>query len=149
MELLVWLEGSGLGIWIRESLWGYPIIISCHAVGMSIVVGLATMLNIRVLGFAPGVPISSFQKLFMIAWAGVALNLISGLLLFVADAARFFTQGSFQIKILLIVLGVISVSLLLRSVKDGTVSSQAKVIASLSLVFWFGAIIAGRLTAYI
>jgi hypothetical protein len=149
MEILAWLESSGLGVAVRESLWLYPLAISCHAIGMGIVVGLVTMISLRVLSFAPGVPIASFNRLLGLAWAGVALNLISGVLMFIADAVRFFTQGSFQIKMLLIVMGVITAVLLLRSVRDGAITPRTKACASLSLVFWFGAIIAGRATAYI
>jgi hypothetical protein len=149
MDFFTWLEGSSVGLAVRETLWVYPFVISCHAVGMGIVVGLIAMVSVRALGFAPAMPIASFDRLIGVAWAGVALNLISGLLLFTGDAVKFVTLGSFQLKILLILLGVISSVLLLRSVRDGTASPQTKPLATLSLLFWFGAVIAGRATAYI
>ena len=152
MEFLTWLENSGVGIWIRESLWGYPIVLSSHAVGMAVVVGMVTMIDIRVLGFASKIPISSFNSLFNLTWAGFALNFVSGCLLFTGDPVKFYLSNPFRIKISLIILGMISVWLLLRAVKDtdtGPASSKARYIAILSLLFWFGAITAGRLTAYL
>lgn len=152
MEFLTWLEESGVGVWIRESLWGYPIVLSSHAVGMAIVVGVVTMIDIRVLGFAPKIPISSFNSLFTLTWAGFALNFISGCLLFTGDPVKFYNNTPFRIKITLIILGMISVWLLLRAVRDtdtGKCSTKARVIAAFSLLFWFGAITAGRLTAYL
>jgi hypothetical protein len=149
MEYLVWIEESALGVWIRESLWGYPIVLSCHAVGMATVVGVVTMIDIRVLGYARRIPIASFDRLFTIAWAGFLLNFISGCMLFSGDAQRFFFQTVFQIKIGLIVLGGLSIWLLLRQILSNRASDAAKLTAVLSLMFWFGAITAGRLTAYI
>jgi len=147
--LLISIENSGVGVWIRESLWGYPIVLSCHAVGMAIVVGTFTMVDIRVLGFASGSPISAFKRLLTIGWLGFLLNLISGCLLFTGDAQRFFFQGVFEIKMGLIILGGIVMWRLMKVLNADPESTRAKHLAALSLVLWFGAIIAGRLTAYI
>ena len=149
MEILSAIENSGVGVWIRESLWGYPIVLSCHAIGMAIVVGTFTMVDIRVLGFARGVPITAFNRLLTIGWLGFLLNLVSGCLLFTGDAQRFFFQGVFEIKMGLIILGGIVMWLLVRALKADPDSVKVKYLASLSLAAWFGAIIAGRLTAYI
>ena len=149
MEFLIWLEESGLGIWIRESMWGYPLVLASHAVGMAMVVGVVTMIDIRVLGFAARIPIANFNSLFAIAWIGFFLNFISGCLLFCGDAQRFFFQTVFQIKILLIVLGVIALWVLLRQTRNKAITRAAKLTAAFSLLCWFGAITAGRLTAYI
>lgn len=149
MQFLTWLETSSVGVWIRESLWGYPIVLSSHAVGMAIVVGVVTMIDIRVLGYARQIPIASFKSLFNLAWAGFALNFISGCLLFTGDPVKFFNDWPFRIKISLILLGMISVWLLLREVKSDESSDKARTIAIFSLLCWFGAITAGRLTAYL
>ena len=149
MEFLTWLENSSVGGWIRESLWGYPIVLSSHAVGMAIVVGVVTMIDIRVLGYAKQIPIDSFKSLFNLAWGGFVLNFISGCLLFTGDPTKFFNDTPFRIKITLIILGMISVWLLLREVRTDESSKKAKAIAIFSLLCWFGAITAGRLTAYL
>lgn len=149
MGFLISIENSGVGVWIRESLWGYPIVLSCHAIGMAIVVGAFTMVDIRVLGFAGSIPISAFKRLLIIGWLGFLLNLVSGCLLFTGDAQRFFLQGVFEIKMGLIILGAIVMWRLMKTLKTYPESNRAKQLAALSLALWFGAIIAGRLTAYI
>ena len=150
LGILDWIQHTSVSAWISESLWGYPIVLSSHAVGMAIVVGVVTMIDIRVLGYAKQIPIASFKSLFNLAWGGFALNFISGCLLFTGDPNKFFFDWPFRIKITLIILGMISVWLLLREVKDTDEStSRAKAIAAFSLLCWFGAITAGRLTAYL
>ena len=128
--------------------------LSAHAIGMSIVVGVVLMIDLRVLGFAERIPISAFERLFSVAWVGVAINVVSGVMLFSADAQRFATNYMFQIKIALIFVGAISVWVLLREIMGGprgeaVITPRAKVVAAISIVLWLGAITAGRLTAYL
>ena len=157
MNFLIWLQDSTVGTWVAESIWGYPIVLSSHAVGMALVVGTVMMINIRILGFARNIPITLFDNLSVVAWIGVALNFLSGLALFSGDPTKFFYHPVFWIKISLITLGALSVWLALRTIRRTTWSltgtleapARAKVLAGLSAVFWPCAIIAGRLIAYI
>jgi len=156
MGFFTWLQETSLAVWIQESLWGYPYVLSFHAIGMAIVVGVVLMFNLRVLGFAGAIPLTSFQKLFTVIWIGFIINFISGSMLFSADAVRFITNTVFLIKLSCLVAGGITVWILARILgeKTGTAAGKripagAKIIAVLSMLLWAGAIVAGRLTAYI
>lgn len=156
MGFFLWLQETSVAIWIQESLWGYPSVLSTHAVGMAIVVGMVLMVNLRVLGFAGNIPLSAFERLFTVIWLGFLLNFISGALLFSADAVRFITSTVFLIKLSCIIAGGISmwvlVKLLMGEKNTGAanvIPGKARVIAAVSILLWVGAIIAGRLTAYI
>jgi hypothetical protein len=90
-----------------------------------------------------------------LAWLGFTLNAFSGTLLFVSDAVMFSSSYTFRLKIALIILGGINAALLGRSVFQTSAGAAAreptagaKWIAGTSLVFWFGAVICGRLVAY-
>ena len=145
-----------MGTWVAGSIWGYPIILACHAVGMALVAGTVVMINLRVLGFARKVPVTLFDKLSVIAWAALALNLLTGLALFTGDPVKFFYHPVFWIKISLIILGAVSVLAIVQELhKAASVPADSsempprtKLIAGFSLAFWAGAIIAGRLIAY-
>jgi hypothetical protein len=155
MQFLQWLEGSLLGLWVRESDWGYPIVLSAHAVGMAVVVGTVLMFSMRTLGYANELPLSWFDRLFTVAWSGFALNLLSGLCLFAGDPVKFLFHPAFQIKIALIIAGGVSIWIMGRRLNEpGRVSGSeisfgTRAVAGLSIVFWLGAIVAGRLIAYI
>ncbi|HJL93136.1 MAG TPA: hypothetical protein QGF04_05060, partial [Woeseiaceae bacterium] len=69
-----WLEYSSLSIWVGESLWGYPIMLSLHAIGLAIVVGIFTMFNFRVLGLFESIEYSAFVDFFKLAWWGLLIN---------------------------------------------------------------------------
>ena len=97
------------------------------------------------------------RDLLPLAWLGFTLNAISGTPLFTSDAVYFFSSYTFRIKMLLIILGGINAALLgaphlPRGVRRGRArrrpTAGTKWIAVTSLVFWLGAVIAGRLIAY-
>jgi hypothetical protein len=155
MEFLEWLQETDLGHFVAETLWAYPTLETMHTIGMALLIGSLGLIDLRVLGFKPELPILETQKLLPLAWLGFTLNAISGALLFTSDAVMFYSSYTFRLKILLIVLGGINAALLGRTVFQEAVAGVpvaptvgVKWIAGTSLVFWFGAIIAGRLIAY-
>ena len=149
MGFLIWLEEGALGIFIRESLWGYPIVLSSHAVGMAIVMGVVIALNLRVLGYAKDISILAYDKLFFIGWIGFIINLVSGLILFCNTPTTYFFQGSFQLKIGSIVVGGILMKVVMNSVRGDTSETLTKVASAACIACWFSAMITGRLMAYL
>jgi hypothetical protein len=156
MEFLIWLEHSEFSTWMRESDWGHPIALCFHAVGMALVVGISFMFSARVLGYAKSVSLSAFDQLFGLAWFGFAMNAASGIVLLMAEPRRMPVTPAFLIKMILIVLAGLSVWALSRALEgmerapagELKVPTGAKVSAITSIVFWCGAIVAGRLIGY-
>ena len=157
MEVLQWLEETSLSIWIRESpsLWAFPMVLLLHTTGMALVVGISTGIDLRILGFAPALSLSSLQKFLPILWVGFAVNAITGTLLVMQDARTKLTNPDFYVKLVFIVLALITLRLLKNRVFGNSridhvpLSRDVKVLAVASMFFWLGAITAGRLLAYI
>ena len=153
MGLLEWLQDTWVGHLVAESLWGYPTFETIHTVGMALLIGSLGLIDLRVLGFKPELPLLETQRLLPLAWLGFTLNALSGTLLFISDSVMFYSSYTFRLKIALIVLGGINAALLGHKVFQPSAAPSpptvgVKWIAGTSLVFWFGAIIAGRLIAY-
>jgi len=155
MGFFEWLDDTPLSHFVAETLWAYPTLETMHTVGMALLIGSLGLIDLRVLGFKPELPLLETQRLLPLAWLGFTLNAFSGTLLFVSDAVMFATSYTFRLKIALIILGGINAALLGRSVfqtpsagAPSVPTAGAKWIAGASLVFWFGAIICGRLVAY-
>jgi hypothetical protein len=157
MDFLASVEGSTLATWIRESnsIWAYPTVLFLHSIGMATVVGVSAGIDLRILGFAPDLPLASMLRFFPIIWAAFAINALSGTALLIADATTKLTNPVFYVKIVFIALALINLRLVKTRVvrdplidKDG-VSAHAKLLAATSLFFWIGAITAGRLMAYL
>src|SRR2546423_4311435 len=152
MGFLETLEQLGFSTWVRESgsIWGFYGILWLHTVGMGVIAGITGLISLRLLGISPKIPIKPLESLYPILWAGFWLNLVTGTMLLIADATTKLRNYDFYVKMLLIFVGVWVLNRTRKKVFGDPeldrrpVSRDAKVLASLSLVCWLGAIIAGR-----
>jgi hypothetical protein len=157
MELLVRLEQSSFSMWVRESrsLFAYPGILLLHTYGMALLVGIAAAIDLRILGFAPALPLSAIGKFLPILWAAFWVNAATGTILLVADATSKMTNPDFFVKMGFIALAVVNQRTIQNQVfGDARVDEQpfsrkAKMLAATSLALWLGAITTGRLLAYV
>jgi hypothetical protein len=154
MAFLAWLSGSPVGEWVSGSTWAYPGLLFLHTLGLGVLVGLNSAVGLRLLGFAPNVPVADMEPLFQYMWMGFWVNAVSGSVLFIADAPKKAANPSFIVKLVLIALAV----WVMRALKQHAfhqlgssnvlVSRRVRLLAAASLVLWGGAITAGRLMAY-
>ena len=157
--LSIWLENTAIGVWTRESpsIWAYPTILTLHTVGLGMLVGANAIIDLRLLGFAPRLPLPSLAPLYRFMWAGFAINAITGVLLFFANATTKSTQPVFYLKLALIAAALVVTAAIRKAVardRPSGLDSTARVmsparLAVVSLVLWTGAIAAGRLMAYL
>lgn len=156
MAFLEWLQSTPVGVMVAESLWGYPTFETMHTLGMAMLIGALGLINLRILGYKPELPLIGVRQLLPLAWIGFTVNAISGALLFTSDAVYFFESYTFRIKMVLIILAGINAALLgqkvFREAAAGAPpvvpTTGAKWLAGTSLVFWFAAVCCGRLIAY-
>jgi hypothetical protein len=149
------LQDSAFSAWVvgSDSIWAYPMILTMHTVGLGVVVGSAIVIDLRLLGVGPAIPIAEIRRVFPMFWLGFLINLVSGVMLFVSEAADKATQPVFLIKLLLVISGVIVTSRI-RRVAFGrdwvptSASARVRTLAMASLALWTGAIVTGRLMAY-
>ncbi len=146
------IEQSSLSTWIRESpsLFAFYFILLFHTIGLSLVVGTNALVDLRVLGVASSIPIKPMKQLFAIGWTGLAINVVTGVLLLIGYPTKALTNPVFYCKLTFIGLAVFfmwRMSLLFRdaSLDDSALIRKGKMVAVLSLTFWVCAVSAGRL----
>jgi len=151
------IENSAYAIWVRESpsIWAYTTILSLHAMGLAIVVGINTMVALRLIGYVPEIPIAKLRQLYPWMYLGFTVNAASGLSLLAANLTNDLHNWMFFVKLSMIALAMVNLEMTRMRVFDhplvvnGTgVPAEAKRFAIASIVFWTIAIIAGRLTEY-
>ncbi len=154
MDFLIWLEHTAFSTYLRESssIWGYPIVLILHGMGMAIVVGFSTMVGLRILGFAPRIPLEPMGKFFPLIFTGFWINAITGVALVMCSATMMLTNWVMYIKFASIAVAVVCLHLIKTQVfpsrADASVPANARLLAGTLLFVWAVAITAGRLTAY-
>ena len=154
---MAWIEATALATWVRQSpsLWAYPTVLTLHTVGLGIVVGASTVVDLRLLGYARRIRLASLVPLFPLMAVAFALNAATGIMLFMADATTKSKQPVFFVKLLLI-FAALWCTMQVRKVVatnhgrgDDHVPARAHRLAWMTLLLWIGAITAGRLMAYL
>lgn len=157
MRFLIWLESSGLGVWIREtpSLWGFPFILFLHTLGLAMLAGINTAFMLWVRYFAAAWPLAPLRGLFPVMWAGLAVNALSGVLLLVAYPAKALTNPVFYVKLVAIAValaltGSISRRVFVLADADRPFAPDATLrgMAGFTIVLWLVATGTGRFLAY-
>ena len=152
MDFIQVIEQSSLMVWLREggSLWGYPAILFAHTLGLGTVAGVNGVVDLRVLGFARRIPLSSLLALFGVGWIAMLVTAVSGLILLGADASNKLAAPIFYVKMLFVILAWLCTQQVKRVVTAGDGAEQAGLVwAYGSILCWAGAITAGRLMAYL
>ena len=154
--MLTWLESIPLAVWVHESpsIWAQPTVMTLHTMGMGVLVGASWVLDLRLLGIGPNVPLSAFRWVFRAVAVGLIVNVVTGVLLFAARATTWGTAFPFLVKMLLVIASAATLvplrSYVLRSdPEQREVSGSARLLAVASILAWAGAITAGRLLAYL
>ena len=100
---------------MRQWLWLYPAVEITHIVGFVVLVRSAFMFDLRLLRLSRALPVSAMAT-HLLRWARLALLLVvpSGVLMFVAHATEFATNGAFQLKLTLIALAFLNAGIFHR-----------------------------------
>ena len=149
----IWLETSALSVWVRESpsVFAFPIILACHTVGMGFLAGMNAAIALRILGFAPGVPLAAAKRVFPVLWAGFWLNAVSGVVLLIGYPTKALTNPVFYFKLLCVALGLVVQTVIRRRLLEDEQSDipfWGKMFACASLAVWTAVIFSGRFLAY-
>lgn len=152
------INDTRLSTSLRESVWMFPIVETVHVIGITLLVGTIAVLDLRLLGLVFKRERVSLiaRQVWPLTWAGFVVVMISGIFLFIAEAAQSYTNPAFRWKMLLLLLvGVnplIFHTTVYRRIEfwDETlaVPFRARVAGAISLVLWSAIIVAGRAIAY-
>ena len=146
-----WLESSAVARLLQESGWLYAGVNTLHVLGIALLVGAITVLDLRLLGLWRSVPVALLARpAVAVASAGLALAILSGATLLTVQATEYVANPFLYMKFAAILVGLVNI-LVLRLSGDWTDDRLARRrgwAGSMSLLAWLAALTAGRLIAY-
>jgi hypothetical protein len=153
-----WLGTTSGSIALRESVYTYPMVESIHVLTLCLFVGLAAILDLRLIGITlKRVPVSEVARR-LLPWmaAGFTVMVLTGSLLFYATPIRSYHSVWFRVKMIMLVLAGLNAwafhARVWRSVAtwdlDPVTPKAARVAGAASLVLWACIIVTGRMIAY-
>jgi hypothetical protein len=135
------------------SKWWWTFMMASHFLGLIMIVGTVGLLDIRIMGFMKQLPIRPLHRLVPWGLAGLAANIVTGLLAFAARPENYIFSAAIWLKMLaLLLLGVNAVAFYLTDIFGQVEKLEAgedapfaaKLVAASGLFLWFAVIALGR-----
>jgi hypothetical protein len=141
------LEGLWLAQAMKHSPWLYPTVETMHIWGIGMLFGSVVVMDLRVLGFGRTLNLSDLSRLgIAVAVIGFGLAVLTGSLMFIAQASELISSRLFILKMCMIFLLLANAVILrIRTIDNG----MSKMQALLSLAGWASVIGMGRWLAYV
>jgi hypothetical protein len=155
--IFVALEQSAFAAAMRESIWLYPVANVGHIVALVCFAGAVAVIDVRLLGgLAATTPALLIARARRFAIAALGGMVITGFMLFAAEASHVVLNPVFQLKFALIGAGLVNVALYEFSAKSAveklapgaTMPLHARIVGLVSLAVWVAVAAAGRSIAY-
>lgn len=154
-DLLVQLQASALGDWIRDSgPWTYALVNLTHVIGVALLFGAVAILDLALLGAWGRRALAEIARpASTVAAVGLGLALLTGPALLSAQAEEYEGNPFLAIKLVAVALGAANLAALHLSAawkaRDAPASRRRLAIGgAISLACWLTALTCGRLIAF-
>jgi hypothetical protein len=151
-----WVRSTGLSAFILHHAWAWPLMETLHYFGLSLLLGTVGVFDLRVLGFAKGIPLAALHRVIPLGVFGFVLNLATGIGFFSGFPEQYFYNNAFRVKLALMAVAAVNIALFyttafkdLAAVPDrGEAPPRARLWTAISLSCWIGVLVCGRLLTF-
>jgi hypothetical protein len=158
LQLCEWLEATRVGLLVRESLYGFQIVVAIHILGLAFSVGTLVWFDLRLLGRSmPCCRVSEvYRRLAPWMLGGFAVMLVTGSLLFTGFATRAYGNLYFRLKMLAMLTAGVN-ALVYHAMTERRIAAwdsstrppmQVRLAGLVSIGAWTAVIMAGRMMSY-
>ena len=149
-----WLNTTAMSQYLQSSTYLFPVTEVLHLMGLTVLVGAAIVVSLRLLGFGLTQPVSEiYRGIWNWTWFGFILTFGTGIVLLVAEPIKLSHNAAFPYKLSFLAAGLalhlIGYYSLRRPGRAEAFPAFSKTIAVLILAAWFGAGVAGRAIGFV
>ena len=147
--------GREVGSWVVATKWVWPTCETLHFIGLSLLFGVAAVVDLRMLGMLKSVPFVALHRLLPWGILGFGINMITGMLFFIGAPEQYTRNPVFHWKVVLMLLTGLNVLYFtifdepwsLASGEDAPMISRA--VAASALVLVLGVLYCGRMLPFL
>jgi hypothetical protein len=135
--------------WIAENAWLYPALEVVHIVGIALLLGNLLLLELRVWGWGPELPILPLARLSLrLSITGFLLAAASGLFMFASQPEELLANSMFTFKMFVLMVAGLNAALFHTRGGLERLDAVARGQTVVSLGLWLVVIVCGRWIAY-
>jgi hypothetical protein len=141
-------------VWVRDSTWVFAWLEVFHLLGLTVLLGTVLVLSLRLAGLImKHQPVAQLaREMSSLTSVALALMLVTGYLMFSAEAIKCFESEPFRLKMVFLFLAILFHFTLYRKIsrtnEDRFSPVLGKLAAGIALILWFGVGAAGRSIAF-
>jgi uncharacterized membrane protein len=146
--------GRTIAQYVNEEPWIWIASETLHFMGLSLLVGIVLLIDLRTLGVMNAIPFPALDRLLPWAALGFGLNIVTGMLFFVARPEFYTRNPAFYWKLLFVLLA--SANTLYFFFDEGWTSQPGtnvrlctKIVAASALALWVGVMYWGSMLPFI
>jgi hypothetical protein len=157
-SFLQWLAATPFSNFLLTTTWAEPIIETAHVLTLTLFLGFAVLLDLRLLGvLLVNRPVSEvLGQINRWLIVGYIIMIVTGILLFCGDPVSFWSTAAFKLKMIMLVLAGMNVMIfnwtIGRKIDEWDMAAKtpiaAKTAGIISLALWIAIVAAGRVIAY-
>jgi uncharacterized membrane protein len=102
-----WRES--VSMFVNSRSWVWPASETLHFIGMTLLFGVALVVNLRMLGMMKSIPFAALHRLLPLGILGFILNVVTGMVFFMASPEMYIMNQGFSAKIFMLILAGITV----------------------------------------
>lgn len=156
LEICQWLQETPPGRMVREGYWGYGVPQIGHLAGMALFGGAVVFDDLRLLGAMRKLSFRELSsQLAAVKWVGFVVLTVTGILLFMSDATRFYKNPAFLTKTGLLLLIALNAWIFRSAVSrkawnqgETAPPTAARIAGAVSLLLWVCVIAASRIIGF-
>lgn len=154
--LVAWLQSTSVSQAIVFQTWIWPAAEIAHFIGLALVIGIIGLLDLRLIGFFPGVAVTALRELVPFAIAGFVLNAVSGAIFLIGHPEQYVHNVAWWLKVVALAIaganaGVFELTLARRVralAPDEPMPLVAKGIGVISILAWLAVLYWGRMLPF-
>jgi len=146
--------GRRIARYVNDEPWTWIASETLHFVGLSLLIGVVTLIDLRALGVMKAIPFSALERLLPWAALGFGLNIATGMLFFISRPEFYTGNPAFYWKLIFVLLASTNTVYFFfdegwAATPGGDVRLVTKVAAASALVLWVGVMYWGSMLPFI
>jgi hypothetical protein len=147
-EAFRWLGHTSVGLFMRDSTWGFAVVETVHLLGLAVLGGAALVIDLAAarLLFRRTDPRGVIASAAPALAISLGVMLVSGALLLSSKPVRYFLDDMFRTKMALLALAILaSLGVQRLAARAAVPSASLRVLAIVALLLWLGVGVSGRI----
>jgi hypothetical protein len=158
LSFSTWLSTTPASAFVLKHAWVWPAAETLHFIGLSMLIGVIGIVDLRLLGLGKRVPFAPLHQLVPWGISGFLICFSTGVVFFTGDPLQYVNNWVFWCKMVFVLLAGLNVgTFYLTGIFDAAeklgpgedAPRGAKIIAAVSLVLWIGVMYLGRMLPFL